>query len=95
MEIGAIEVALTNFPETALGLTNVIEIMKYNAMKLAEALEYVRLRRAGAEMGQLYKELAELRTWSSIWMYSFFTSLAINIVLALLIIRLILRLKRG
>ena len=38
-EVGAVEVALTNFPGTAPGLNNVTEVMKYNARLLAEALE--------------------------------------------------------
>ena len=37
-EVGAVEVALTNFPGTAPGLNNVTEVMKYNARLLAEAL---------------------------------------------------------
>ena len=38
-EVGAVEVALTNFPGTAPGLNNVTEVMKYNAELLAKALE--------------------------------------------------------
>ena len=38
-EVGAVEVALTNFPGTAPGLNNVTEVMKYNAKLLAKALE--------------------------------------------------------
>ncbi len=38
-EVGAVEVALTNFPRTAPGLNNVTEVMKYNAKLLAKALE--------------------------------------------------------
>lgn len=93
-EIGGVEVALTNFPGLSPELVNMTEVMKYNAMKLAEALEYARVRNLNAEIGQLYEEVAKLRSLSNIWMFSFIASLIVNIVLIAIVAVLIAKLRR-
>ncbi len=93
-EIGAIEVALTNFPYTAPELVNMTEVMKYNARLLAQALQYARWRSSSAEVGQLYEEINSLRAELSLWRYAFIASAVINVALLVCVVALVAKLRR-
>ncbi len=87
-EIGAVEVALTNFPGTAPGLNNMTQVMKFNALRLAEALKY-------AEIAGTAKEANKLRYEVDTWRTAFLASLSINIVLIACIALMIRKLRKG
>jgi len=93
-EIGAVEVALTNFPYTAPGLNNVTQVMKYDAQLLAQALSYARLRHSASLLAKLRSEVDELRTSLSLWMYGCIASIVVNAVLAACIAVLVKRLRQ-
>ena len=93
-EIGAVEVALSNFPGTALGLNNVTEVMKYNARLLAEALKYYRWKSSAIEVGELYEEINSMQAEIKLWKYSFIASIILNVILIIVVAIQMRRLSR-
>ena len=93
-EIGGIEVALTNFPETAPGLNNMTEVMKYNAKLLAQALYFANLKNSSIKIGQLYEEIVSAEQEARLWKYAFIFSAIINIVLIISIAVLVVKLRK-
>ncbi len=83
-EIGAVEVALTNFPGIAPHLNNVTEVMKWNAMKLSQALENAKT------LGELNKVREQLQGW----MTTTYSLLIVAIVEAAIIVVLVKRSRR-
>jgi len=83
-EIGAVEVALSNFPKIAPGLSNMTAVMKWNAVKLAEALQSSRY------MIDLIKLNNQVATWKT----ATIASSVISIAELLIIVALILSLKK-
>lgn len=87
-EVGAIEVALTNFPKTAPGLNNVTKVMKYNAKLLADALSQVKY------VKELTTEVGNLRSEVGLWRTLSIASLVINVLLAISVGLLVIKLRR-
>ena len=87
-EVGAIEVALTNFPKTAPGLNNVTKVMKYNAKLLADALSQVKY------VKELTTEVGSLRTELGLWRTLSIASLVINVLLAISVGLLVIKLRK-
>ncbi len=83
-EIGAVEVALTNFPGIVPHLNNMTEVMKWNAMKLSKALENARIT------GELNKVEEQLKGWIT----ATYALLIVAIVEAAIIMILIRRSRR-
>ncbi len=96
-EVGAIEVALTNFPGVAPGVSNVTEMMKYNAKLLAQALEAAGWRSSvkelRSEVTELRHELALASSEVESWRMAFVASAAVNVVLAIIVAILYKRLR--
>ena len=84
-EIGAVEVAISNFPGVTPELNNVTQVMKWNAVKLAEAL------RSGKAMG----EVAQLRREVDSWRIATVSASVICVAELLIIVALIVRLRKG
>ena len=84
-EVGAVEVALSNFPGVAPELVNVTEVMEWNALKLADALREARVR---GEVGKLREQI-------SFWTAATIALSAVAAVEALAIAVLARKLKRG
>ncbi len=79
-EIGAVEVALTNFPETAPGLNNMTEVMKYNAELLGTALgEAKMLRDYGLRVQSLEEKVSSYKS-------GLIVSVLVNIILLVIVI---------
>ncbi|MCS7102406.1 MAG: zinc ABC transporter substrate-binding protein [Candidatus Korarchaeum sp.] len=60
-QVDALEVALSNFPESPPELKNMTQVMKWNAERLADALSYAELKasvRKSSSRAQLYETLA-------------------------------------
>jgi len=83
LEIGGVEVALTNFPGISPEINNITAMLKWNVEKLADALAKVNLQR---EVNVLKEQLDTYRTATIVLM-------AITVVLVLLVIGLAIRLK--
>lgn len=80
-EIGAVEVALTNFPGTAPELNNVTEVMKYNAKLLAKALE----------KATVMKEKTMLERQIEFWRTTTYTLTVLAIALGLALLHIVWR----
>ena len=93
-EINGVEVALTNFPGTAPGLDNMTEVMKYNVQLLAQALYFARLKNTSISIGSLYEEIISAQQEATLWKYAFLFSIIVNVVLAIGVASLVLKLKR-
>ncbi len=78
-EVGAVEVAMTNFPGTAPGLNNMTQVMKYNSKLLARGLQ-----RASYVKSTL-KLRHEVEIWRSVALISL--AIAVMLLIALLIRR--------
>ena len=83
LEIGGVEVALTDFPGISPEMNNVTAMLKWNVEKLADALAKANLQR---EVNILKEQLDTYRTATIVLM-------AITVVLVLLVIGLAIRLK--
>jgi len=83
-EVGCVQVALSNFPWTSPELTNMTEVMKWNARRLARALALAKLR----------GEVSRLRSELEMWRIATIVSAVIAIALSVAYLRLVLRLRR-
>ena len=83
-EIGAVEVALTNFPQTAPNLNNMTQVMEWNAQKIVDALKNAEL------MG----EVSSLKGQIEIWRTSTIATLIGAVLEAIIIVVLLMRMKR-
>jgi len=81
-EVGAVEVALTNFPGVMVGTANVTEMMKYNAYLLSQGLKHAKL---AEEVIPLKNEIS---LWRSIAIISIVVAVIFIITTAILVIRL-------
>jgi len=93
-EVGAVEVALSNFPGIAPGLNNMTEVMKYNAQLLAQALHLAKLKNISMSVQSLQAKLKEVEDEASLWKYLFITSGVANIALIVCIALLITKTRR-
>jgi len=93
-EINGVEVALTNFPGTAPRLDNMTEVMKYNTQLLAQALYFARLKSTSISIGSLYEEITSAQQEATLWKYAFLFSMVVNIVLAIGVASLAIKLKK-
>jgi len=80
-EIGGVEVALTNFPGTAPHLNNMTEVMKWNAMKLSQALENVKTK------GELNRMKEQLQGWMAATYALILVAVIEAVVIAILVRR--------
>ncbi len=80
-ETGAVEIALSNFPGTAPKLNNMTEVMKWNAEKIAEALETAEVR------GELNNAIKKVEEWRTATFAASIIAIIELIVLAALILR--------
>jgi len=78
-EIGAIEVAISNFPGIAPNLNNVTSVMKWNAQQIAKALENMEVK---LEINKLRNEINTWRTISISVIIIAIIELAIIIIMA-------------
>ncbi|RLE76361.1 MAG: hypothetical protein DRJ56_04225, partial [Thermoprotei archaeon] len=83
-EVGCVQVALSNFPWTSPELTNMTEVMKWNARRLARALALAKLR----------GEVIRLRSELEMWRVATIVSAVIAVALLAAYLRLALRLRR-
>jgi len=83
LEVGGVEVALTNFPGISPEMNNITAMLKWNVEKLADALAKANLQK---EINILREQLNTYRTATIMLM-------AITVVLVLLVIGLAIRLK--
>jgi len=93
-DVGAVEVALTNFPGTAPGLNNVTEVMKHNAELLAQALYFAKLKKSPTEIGKLYREVSNYEREARMWEYAFIASAVVNVALIASVAALVTKLRR-
>jgi len=89
-EIGAVEVALHNFPKAALEISNVTDMWVYNAKLLASALKAANTSRT---LEALQSQVLELRNRVSSLTTYLTTSIALNIILAVGLVMLATRLR--
>ena len=81
-EIGAVEVAQSNFPGIALGLNNMTSVMRWNVEKLAEALESSR------SLGEVSRLKSQISTWKTATAAASVISAAELLIIAVLVTRL-------
>ncbi len=101
-EVGAIEVALTNFPYVTPNVKNITQMMLYNAKLLAKALSIARMRLVIANISSEVRNISS--EWRNIltitkqelnsWRLTAITSICINIALLAIVVILILRLRK-
>ena len=84
-EIGAVEVALTNFPGTAPNLNNVTQVMKYNAKLLAQALKEA----------SVVKETVKLRNEVEMWKAGALIASVVALIFVAITVALALKLRKG
>ena len=83
-EIGAVEVALTNFPQTAPNLNNMTQVMIWNVQRIIDALKNAELM---AEVSSLKREVETWRTAE-------IATLIVAALEAIIIVALRMRMKR-
>ncbi|KYH36992.1 MAG: periplasmic solute binding protein [Candidatus Bathyarchaeota archaeon B24] len=83
-EIGAVEVALTNFPQTAPNLNNMTQVMMWNVQRIIDALRNAELM---AEVSSLKREVETWRTAE-------IATLIVAVLEAIIIVALRMRMKR-
>lgn len=85
LEVGCVQVALSNFPGIAPELKNMTEVMKWNAEQLAKALETAELK------GEINRLRGELETWKTAALVA--SALAVVFLMASIFLALKLRKK--
>ena len=83
-EVGAVEVALTNFPQVAPELNNMTQVMKWNAQRMIEALKNAET------MGEVNVLKRQIETWK----IATIAVLIISVVEAAIIAALLMRLRK-
>ena len=80
-QIGAVEVALTNFPLTAPNLNNMTQVMRWNVQKIIDALKNAELM---AEVSSLKRQIA---TWRTAAIATLIAAVLEAIIIAVLLMR--------
>ena len=83
-EIGAVEVALTNFPQTAPHLNNMTQVMKWNVQRIIDALKNA----------ELIAEVSGLKGQIETWRTAAIATLIAAALEAIIIVALLMRVRR-
>ncbi|MCD6444501.1 zinc ABC transporter substrate-binding protein [Candidatus Bathyarchaeota archaeon] len=83
-EIGAVEVALTNFPQTAPNLNNMTQVMMWNVQRITDALRNA----------ELMAEVSSLKRQVETWRTAEIATLIVAVLEAIIIVALRMRIKR-